>query len=390
MKPRLAITLVSTVLAILVVWTALRLRAEQNISVSTDLRPVHDLLSSRAEERAGERAVLAGTRRLVREPIDEASARILFPSLTQGTDLFDPVLYVRRRPEMRDFRRLRAHPRKGWVLRTNDIGIRRDGPISAERPDVRVLVAGDSHTEGVCDNKDSFAGRLEARLQAERPGETVEVVNLGKGGTAMYRYLAALEGFLELKPDVFIVCVYDGNDYVEGLLLKRYFEREVYPDHGPGYGERMQAANQASPTALAQALGQAAYFADLPQEEAVAIDAAVAVAEEIQRVCRENDIELLIATLAPPRREWLAAQGRQFVGAARELGIDPWDRSISDRLSAEFRARVAALGIEAVDVRPAFEGESDLYWDRDFHLNLRGNERVADVLLPALRRRLER
>lgn len=386
MNLRLAVTLTCTALSVLGAWAVLHFRGTENISVSTNLRPVHELLTSRARERA----VFAGTRRLARETIDEPTARILFPSLTKGTDLYDPVLYVRRRPGMREFRRLDSHPRKGWVLRTNDLGIRRDGPIAAEKPDVRVLVAGDSHTEGVCDNQDSFSGRLEAMLAAERPGETVEVVNLGKGGTAMYRYLAALEGFLHLDPDVFVVCVYDGNDYVEGLLLKRYFEREVYPEHGPGYGDRMQAANKASPTALAQALGQAAYFHDLPGEEEVAVEAAVAVAEEIQRVCREHDIELVIATLAPPREEWLVARGRQFVSAARELGIDPWDRSISERLSAAFRSRVAALGIDVVDVRPAFAGETDLYWNRDFHLNLRGNELVAEVLLPAVRASLAR
>ena len=85
--------------------------------------------------------------------------------------VYDPYSYFRHRGNLDVERPWEEHPDGRWMLRTNSLGMRRDSEPAAERPDLRVLVVGDSHTDGVCDNDESYCALLEAALA--RSGERV-------------------------------------------------------------------------------------------------------------------------------------------------------------------------------------------------------------------------
>lgn len=228
---RLFILLVSSTLALLAAGAFLRSRRPADTVKMEDRGAAQDemLQARRAELPEGERPTVDGQpgtwpRPFVSEPLDKETAASFFPALDHSA-VFDPHVYVRRKGGVDHRMRFPEHPDGGWRVRTNSEGLREDDEIRTEQPDVRILVGGDSHTDGLCPNEASFANVLEALLADERPGETVEVLNTGTGAYHFYNYLGVLERFRELRPDLYVIAVYGGNDFYKNLGLLRYFER---------------------------------------------------------------------------------------------------------------------------------------------------------------------
>src|SRR5919205_2386365 len=63
---------------------------------------------------------------------------------------------------------LAEHAGSSFRFRTNNLGLRRDRPTSVARSagTLRVLILGDSHTDGYVDNDETFSTMLEASLKA--------------------------------------------------------------------------------------------------------------------------------------------------------------------------------------------------------------------------------
>jgi hypothetical protein len=147
----------------------------------------------------------------------------LLPAIDKN-QVYDEHLLARRKPHFQGHIDLAEHPQGGWDIRTNALGLREDQEVPEEKADLRVLVVGDSHVDGLCANADSFPNLLEASLSERHPGRTIEVVNAGTGGWSFYNYLGALEGLAYLRPDVFVVVVYGGNDF-QGAMSLHHFQR---------------------------------------------------------------------------------------------------------------------------------------------------------------------
>ena len=69
-----------------------------------------------------------------------------------------------------------------------------DGEVLDPRIGPRILMTGDSHAAGVCENSESFTNVLEALLTEER-GTPVEAINAAQGGFDHYNYLGILEHY---------------------------------------------------------------------------------------------------------------------------------------------------------------------------------------------------
>ncbi len=357
-------------------------RGPSTVEVVDSREAVRALLQAAAEGRQAPPG--AG---LVRVPIDEETARIFFPGIGKSA-LYDPRMIARHLPNRRVRSKFPEHPRGGWNIRTNSLGLREDGEVSPGRPDARVLVVGDSHVDGLCDNADSFPNLLERALVEEHPGRTFDVLNGGTGGWSLYNYLGALEAFRELAPDAFVMVVYGGNDFQGGLGLHHYHRGE------PGPGEPDPAmdavlAYQEEEVGLpvtAQYLMQAAYFEDHPEEEAAALFMTLAVSVEAQRVCREAGIAFLCVYLPP----WAHADPDGYApllaqGLAR-VPLSPAALAADERLADAWLAGLDAAGIARLDLRPPLRAAArrGLYWRTDHHLSLIGQRTVAHALLPAL------
>ena len=139
--------------------------------------------------------------------------------------------------EVRRIEPMVEHPRGFIEIRRNRSSFREDHdtPIEKTAGTLRIAVLGDSHTDGVVFNDESFANLLEEALNrsstlpmvapttaASTNAEPKEydVINAGYGDSSPYQQLWAYEQVLsKFHPNHVILCFYAGNDLTD-LLRK--------------------------------------------------------------------------------------------------------------------------------------------------------------------------
>jgi hypothetical protein len=152
----------------------------------------------------------------------------------------------------------------GWFeKRTNSLGLREDGELPDPR-DFLVVVAGDSHTDGLCANRDGFPALLERRLASEHPRHVIEVLNTGCTGYSFHHYLGALRKFLPHDPDVFVVAFYGGNDFLDMVRAWHYFEDTSMPPRSREYWDKIERAQKIGSAGVANLFNQLLYFQFYP------------------------------------------------------------------------------------------------------------------------------
>jgi lysophospholipase L1-like esterase len=317
-------------------------------------------------------------------PLPEADAAQIF-TFDSGTE-YDPYSYIRRKALYGDHFKWDEHPKGLWTVATNTIGLREDRDLSPTRPDLRVLVTGDSHTDGACNNDESFPhvleGLLLARSNTTSPvPQSFEVINAGIGGTSFHNYLGVLERFLHLEPHVFVFAVYGGNDFCEALTLHAYFHGKPAPPSARPYWNQVRAAKHRCPQALAQSLLSLKFFAVYPDQNTVALEAAREVTAHIRDVCERASIRLICVYIPPVTDVDPAWLGPVWGELCADMGLTEADLGGTNRLADDYLAWLAQQGIEAVDLRPAFRAEKEsMYWRTDWHVNVKGHVRIAKAL----------
>ena len=337
-------------------------------------------LEAAFQERDAAGLARAGTGDLTRLPIGQKVAEQLFPAIGRS-QVYDPRLLARHKPNKNLRQRLAEHPRGGWRLVTNAAGFREDAALASD-PELRVIVVGDSHVDGVCDNRDAFPNLLEARLAERHAGRAIEVVNGGTGGWSFYNYLGALEAWLELEPDLFVVTVYGGNDFYGALDLHHYHRGEKRAKRSKATVAKLVKLSKTNMGIASQYYQQAAYFHDHPAEEAAARAMAREVTLEIARRCAAAGVELLCVYLPPYAHGQPEAYGEYLTLAQEHVPLPAEALAADERLADGWLADLAAAGVRAVDLRPPFRASQEaLYWESDHHISLAGQRRVADELL---------
>ncbi len=323
---------------------------------------------------------LSPDRLIERLPWSPAATEYFWPQLSgQGNNWeAHPILGARRRPGFESFLRHGEHPRGGYPVRCNSLGMRDAEPL--EDPDLRVLVAGDSQTEGVCANDESFANSWEARLRGRSPGDRVEVLNAGQGGTSPWNYLNVLEAYADLEPDVFAPVFFGGNDFRGALELER-FHRQRGAGKARYRLELRERLPDLTPGARHQEIDQAAYFLTNPADRGIAVQVWVALAMEMLRQCEALGCAFRPIYLPPAfngQPTVFSEELSELRSAWPELHAELLDL---DRLVDAWIAELAARDVGVLDLRPAIRAADEpLYWTRDLHLNLTGNALVAGEL----------
>jgi lysophospholipase L1-like esterase len=108
------------------------------------------------------------------------------------------------------------------IKKTNSQGFHEDNEIGPKQPGARrIAFVGDSQTEGLCPDAESFPHVTAAMLnQSRKGGLLAEAVNAGVGRYSPYQYyLRARRDVMPLKPDDLVVVIYLGNDLND--LLRR-------------------------------------------------------------------------------------------------------------------------------------------------------------------------
>ena len=285
----------------------------------------------------------------------------------------------------------------------------------------RIVVLGDSHTDGIVDNRDSYANVLERSLGAGH-----DVVNCGQGVTSPYQQLWIYRVlYSRFEPDRLVVGFYAGNDLVEltrqhdrihlewdgrrfvhcqptrrpdvtmewygtGPFLRRHLatvhvlqrigwigppSRPIRARRDSRFNERIQSARDRFPAATWQGLGQAHFFKHFPDEWENALAMLRHVVKRFQQESPGGDI---VFAVIPTLRQLHP----EVVGDAAEvLELEGQDLECDDRVCEAMLAICRELNVEAIDLRPAMRRETTaLFWDFDHHINVAGHRIIAREL----------
>jgi len=292
----------------------------------------------------------------------------------------DPVIGMAHRPHVR---REFSWPEAGHkiVMRTNNLGFREDAdtlPIKADGT-YRVLVTGDSHADGVCDNQDSFANVLEARLNARHLDYRFEVINGACGHYSVDNYAGFLEKNLYLCPDALIVAIYCGNDFTDAA---REIEEsgKVINFRPRSYLRDLKTAGNMPWTH--QALIQSLYFRTFPKMRSEVIARISNLAMQMKEICRLRQIDLLFVFLpSKPEVEWDTDSWR-LNGIRRRLSLSDADLQEGIEIKKRLEAIFKESGIDYLDLLPdmAASHPKPYFWRTDYHLNVEGHRFVAEKL----------
>lgn len=305
--------------------------------------------------------------------------------LDEPNQQYDPLCFLKHEPNLDVIVAWPEHPKGKWNLRTNSLGLREDRELAPKFDGVRVLCTGDSHTDGVCNNWESWPHRLETALRKAQPTAAVEVINAGKGSYSFYHYRGVLERLAALEPDVLVVAVYGGNDFMEVTRPWYFFAGAERPRFKLEDWQRLKAARATDAPGIAQFWTSALYFHSFPEEVDVAVSAALALSADIAGAAEARGIRVLFAYV--PSRAELApdAEVERSRATLTTLGLTRADLDTAGRIADRYLQGLAALDVPTVDLRARFRGEPRApYWDRDQHIDLAGHAAIAAELFPWL------
>jgi hypothetical protein len=339
---------------------------------------------TRGEPALGAKSPLFPASTLKRRTLTNEELTLLYPNREQRNDL-DPQTHYRYQGGLKMHMTFPEYPGGGFDMRTNSLGLRENREVLPQQPDLRVLVTGDSHSDGVCDADQTYTHVLERLVAAARPGKSIEALNASVGGYTFYNYLGALERYLPLAPDVFIVGVYGGNDFEEMLTLYHYFEGTKRPPGAADYNPQIQAAVAVCRPALSQAFLSLKYFQHNPGEIEVALQGARDISTEMVVTCLRNGIHPIFVYIPPMHSVEFEQHRKIFEDLAHALELEPDDLRITDRMADSYLAYLRSIRVDVLDMRDEFAAsKEELYWQADHHINLKGHEQIARSLLPLL------
>ena len=251
------------------------------------------------------------------------------------------------------------------------------------QPDLRILIAGDSHTDGVCNNSEAFGNLVEARLRSEYPGRRIESLNAGRGGYSFYHYLGTLERFLYLRPDVFVVGVYGGNDFEDVLTLFHEYNGTMRPPGHGRYEELIDKALEIDKRCLAQSFVSLKYFDVYPEQMEVALQASRDITTEILVECLRHSIHPIFVYIpAMSDVEW-ERDAEVFESVAEVLEISPRGLRSTDVMADSYLAFLRERRVDVIDMREVFaKAGPGNFWLTDQHINLRAQQLIAAELHP--------
>lgn len=311
---------------------------------------------------------------LLRKPLS-------FPRSESDYYIEDKLLGHRHRPHASRRFAWPEHPKGQVEMRTNNLGFRHDFDLEAQKPANvrRILVAGDSHLDGVVHNSESFASRLESMLNRDAiPPARFQVLNAATGYYGPDHYAKTLDAYESLAPDALVVGFYTGNDFLHAAKLVENSRRERLP-RPSDYMKRLRLADRVHPGALSQVLNQDYYFATYPEMRDAAIREAESQLMQLAQVARRQQV-LLIVILLPAKNDIEPDKmGPEWAECLDKLELDASALRITPGMRIALAKRLLNAGVQCVDPTDALEKyPGELFWKKDYHLSETGQRALAD------------
>lgn len=313
--------------------------------------------------------------------LPEAVAAKLMPQVEHGLRQYDPWRYFAY-PPLESFERPSPGERDTSVYRTNELGLR--GPeVRRDGIERRVVVAGDSHLEG---HRDKFPDLLEERLASHAEIGATQVFNAGHGAYSLFHYFGTLELFLakDLRPDVFVLSLFAGNDFADSVMLWDFFAGRKLQRVDPEHSERIAAARGPLRHAFGQGLTSAEYFREDPDREGRALTCAKELVAQIRDRCAEEGVALVVVLIPAPHELPEAGDPHVVRRAMEHQGLLPADLAAVTRVRTAFGGWLREVGIRHVDLHALFQAYGGRLYDETLHVDKRGHRLAADALMPIL------
>ena len=291
----------------------------------------------------------------------------------------DPITGFTHRPHAKRHYQWAEHSGGSLDLTTNNMGFRldRDTAIDKDPSALRTLVVGDSHMSGVLNNSENFSHLLEVRMAANNPDNSIEVLNAATGYFGPQHYLATLKKYLYLKPDIFIVIVFTGNDFADALKMIPDYDPNWHPD---GYMQRLNEAVQIKGgDVLAQGLNQIYYFKYFPEMKEKSLQHSYDQFLQIKEICEKNKIKFFLVTFPTKMEVEPDKDKKRLSQDILKLQLNNDDMLITARMREKLGDWARNNKIEYLDSTEAFiASEETLFWNRDYHLSVSGHQVLAD------------
>jgi len=357
---------------------------------------------------------------------------------------WDPVVEKRHRAGVTQRYAWPEHPEGHVTIRTNNLGLREDEPTSqAPSPGAgRVLALGDSHTDGLVDNEETWPNVLERATGRE-------VLNAGVSGYFTWQYLLWWREYgRALAPELVVLGYYVGNDLLDAggprlsrgsdgiwsldaslpsataepvtggmriaaarrrlrtlcrscalvsLVVNRVLgSRPMFEERGYLRGEdeearrRFLAASRACLGCVWQSLEQRWALEGDPGRYTRELEATEALLRLLRDDVRASGAELLVAII--PSKLQVEARAEELAAPAAELlGLPDAGPAFDDRVQEDVRALLERLDVTVIDTGEALRAEhartgDKLYYDGDWHLDVTGSRVVGEAVAAALTR----
>lgn len=264
--------------------------------------------------------------------------------------------------------------------RTNNLGFREDTDTNQKKDNtIRILVTGDSHTDGVLKkNNQSFINIWENKQNNIDSLMAHDYIN---GGTAFYtfrNYLGFLKKYKYLQPDVYLINIFTGNDFREAPIFEdnRTNVSNVYKNFLIRFKRKFYSAEKKK-IPFAQGIEQTLYFKAFPEEKEKSLHLAKTYLSEINKICKKEDIKLVI-TLLPPKTD----VNEKFNDSIQELfQFSNDDMAINEQLTSKLIDWLNSEKITNFYLKDTLQmSKQKVYWDEDLHINPNGHRVIGEFL----------
>lgn len=336
-------------------------------------------------------------------------AGFLYQTITRPPEMFynDERIGLRH---LLDIDKITSWPEaKNGVVnyKTNNLGFREDSPtpVICDKKR-RIMVFGDSHTDGVIDNALSFPNLTEAILNHDNPLST-DIINAASGHTCLFQQSLHLQEWLYLKPDKAVFVFYTGNDYLEmlwdfiphpgwneqGEMI--FLTAEQKPVDFTSYSVILRVlrrfdnslkmkAERINRYAMWQSFSQAQYLHENKDSFDKSSRFHDATVKTLKKIANENHFDLLFIILPTKYQIEPGTDSVSFRKLEQLLGLSS-GRKADDRVRKDFISILTENEMNFIDLHDTFltasrnEPSKPLYWNSDHHLSEFGHEVVAKI-----------
>jgi hypothetical protein len=317
----------------------------------------------------------------------KTNEELIKPGFTPNeTDYYqaDPIAGHFHKPEVTRDIKWPEHPLGKIIMKTNNLGFRNDKPtlIEKEKGTTRIIITGDSHTDGVIYNSESVAARLEEMLKSQFPHKNFEALNAGNGYFGPQNFLGTYNKLENLKPDIFIVIVYTGNDFLDGIRIESESGRLTVPERKDDYYQDLWKVDELYSGFTGQYLNQVKFFKSFPQF----IDPAMTIMKEnlgkINKLCQKNGTQFLVVLLPTKIDTEARTDSIRISEVFKMMNFGETEILENYSFTESLKSWLSDQQIPVVDLFPSFKNSNNiLFWKSDYHLNHLGHEEMARQIL---------